>query len=463
MMVASDQSFSGTAFSEGLALELKAWLDPTKPQHAAVLVRTMIALRNHGGGTLLIGYNNDGTPRVDEATYDVDERYHVDRIQDLVSRHASERFEIAVAITQHEGRRYPRVEVPTGVRTPVRVKAALVGERDDEPHSFLTKGEVLVRTLESNGRPSTSEATDTDWEQLMRVCFDNREADIGRFIRRHLGGVAPAIGDLLKTVKAMPSADAAADLLALGDERFASAFAERALGDTAEKIRAWGGQEAALVITPTPAGFRPNQDFLRRMLSSVPRLTSYPPWHDTKNAEPANQLDVRDERWEALVYDRAEFDIMSFELLDPTGRFYQRRLLLPDVIARRAGQQAKMVLGERQAITDVAELFITGLLFAAAMNVGDEHHSLDWAFRWSGLKGRFVDSWFMVGQSRYVAADNVSPLCRVSFPADTPPTALAPLIGQAMAPMFATFRGYEEPQTQIDETLTEVIERRSQF
>jgi hypothetical protein len=53
----------------------------------------------------------------------------------------------------------------------------------------------------------------------------------------------------------------------------------------------------------------------------------------------------------------------------------------------------------------VAETFVTGLLFAAAMDVADEHHSLDWAFRWSGLKGRIVDGWFRGGASGYVAAD----------------------------------------------------------
>jgi hypothetical protein len=51
----------------------------------------------------------------------------------------------------------------------------------------------------------------------------------------------------------------------------------------------------------------------------------------------------------------------------------------------------------------------------------------------------------------------------VTFPADTPPAALGPFIGQAMTPMFATFRGYEEPPNQIDETLAEVIEKRSKF
>ncbi|WP_231737558.1 hypothetical protein, partial [Caulobacter sp. CCH5-E12] len=106
---------------------------------------------------------------------------------------------------------------------------------------------------------------------------------------------------------------------------------------------------------------------------------------------------------------------------------------------------------------------VTGLAFASALNIADEQHTLHWAFRWSGLAGRHVDEWFMRGPSEYVSADDVSPICKVSFSADTPVSALAPVVEQLMAPMFAMFRGYEEPSTQVGETLLEVIQRRSKF
>jgi hypothetical protein len=345
----------------------------------------------------------------------------------------------------------------------VRTKGEIVEQRDTGPYPLLKIGEVPVRTLESNGRPSTAEASASDWEHLMQVCFDNREAEIGRFIRRHLGGVAPALAELLASVKDMPSPDAVIDLLQFGKDRFKQSFDERDLPERAAEFLSWGGREVGLTITPTPDGFSPTQDFLRRILASVPRITTYPPWLDTMAAAPENQPQVRQGRWEAFIFYSDLFDALSFELLDPAGRFYERRLLLPDVIARRKQVQPRLVLGEREAITDVAELFVTGLAFASAMNAADEHHMLNWAFRWSGLKDRFVDNWFMIGPSRYIAVEDVSPICRTSFAADTPPTALAPMIAQVMAPMFAMFKGYSEPSTQIDETLAEVIERRSRF
>jgi len=451
--------------SEGLALELKSWLDPERPEHKAVIVRTLIALRNHGGGALWIGFSDNGRPKDDDAPFDVEPRYHVDRIQDLVSRHASPRFEVTVGIVEHQGRRYPRIEVPAGIRTPVRVATAIQQERDGRPHVLLDAGTIPVRTLMANGRPSTAECGEQDWEQLMQVCFDNREADIGRFIRRHLGGVAPAISNLVAAVRAIPMPEdgqGAAEFLRLGAERFAAAYESRKL--LAGDLLLCGGREAALVIAPAPVGFDATGDFLRRMEASVPRFTTYPPWIDAvSGGGVGREAQVLQGRWESLLHSEEIFDLLTFGILDPGGRFYERRLLLPDVIARRAGRPRRQSLGERETLTDIAETMATGLAFAGAMGVADENHVLHWAFRWTGLARRLADVWFAGGASNYVAVEDVSPICRVSFSADTPASALAPMIRQATAPMFAMFRGYGVPPQQIDETLSEVIERRSHF
>jgi hypothetical protein len=451
--------------SEGLALELKSWLDPERPEHKAVIVRTLLALRNHGGGVLLIGFTDNGKPRDDVPSYDVEQRYHPDRIQELVSRYASARFEVEVTLLEYEERRYPRIEVSSGIRTPVRVTTAIEQVRDGAPYSLLEAGEIPVRTLMTNGRPSTAACGAADWEQLMQVCFDNREADIGRFIRRHLGGVAPAVAELVAAVKSIPTPvdeAVATEFLQLGGERFTEAYARQNL--LAGDLLRCGGREVALVISPQPTGFEATGDFLRRIVSSVPRLSTYPPWVDVLSGSGvARQAQVFQGRWESLLHDQNMFDLLTFALLDPAGRFYERRLLLRDVIARRADRQRRHSLGERETLTDVAETLVTGLEFARMMRVADEGHLLHWAFRWTGLTGRLVDTWFTASPSYYIAEEDTSPICRVSFAADTPAAALASMIRQVIAPMFAMFRGYEVPPQQIDETLAEVIERRSRF
>ena len=42
--------------AEDLTFEIKEWLDLTQNVHKAKLAQAMIALANHGGGAVLIGY-----------------------------------------------------------------------------------------------------------------------------------------------------------------------------------------------------------------------------------------------------------------------------------------------------------------------------------------------------------------------------------------------------------------------
>jgi hypothetical protein len=53
-------------------------------------------------------------------------------------------------------------------------------------------GDVYCRTLNANGTASTAIAQPTDWRDIFDRCFENREADIGRFLRRHSG--SPPMG-----------------------------------------------------------------------------------------------------------------------------------------------------------------------------------------------------------------------------------------------------------------------------
>jgi hypothetical protein len=40
---------------ESLSVEIKRWIDPDRPEGIAMIVRAVLALRNHGGGALVSG------------------------------------------------------------------------------------------------------------------------------------------------------------------------------------------------------------------------------------------------------------------------------------------------------------------------------------------------------------------------------------------------------------------------
>jgi len=45
---------------EDLAIELKEWLDFSSEEHRADLAKAILALANHGGGTVVLGFSDQG-------------------------------------------------------------------------------------------------------------------------------------------------------------------------------------------------------------------------------------------------------------------------------------------------------------------------------------------------------------------------------------------------------------------
>ena len=170
--------------SEGLSVEIKTWIDPKAAEGIAKITKAVIALYNRDGGYLIIGFNNDTLqPDREDAPDDVKAAFHVDVIQGIVSRYSSISIEIQVAFVERKGSLHPVIAVPQGVTVPAAAKRDL----NDNGRMLIREDTVYFRTLGSNGTPSTSAIKASDWPDLLKICFDNREADIGRFLRRQLG------------------------------------------------------------------------------------------------------------------------------------------------------------------------------------------------------------------------------------------------------------------------------------
>ena len=107
---------------ESLSVELKRWIDPDDPEGIEKIVRATLALRNHGGGYLVVGFDNDTQPDKNNVPADVKSAFHIDNIQALISKYASDPFEVAVEFPEREGQSYPVIVVPSGVTTPVLVR-----------------------------------------------------------------------------------------------------------------------------------------------------------------------------------------------------------------------------------------------------------------------------------------------------------------------------------------------------
>jgi hypothetical protein len=79
--------------AESLNVEVKTWIDPRTPDGIAKLIKAVFAIRNRNGGFVVLGFDNlTLKPDPNPLTDDIDLLFHIDEIQGLVSRFASQPF-----------------------------------------------------------------------------------------------------------------------------------------------------------------------------------------------------------------------------------------------------------------------------------------------------------------------------------------------------------------------------------
>lgn len=451
--------------AEGLNVEVKRWIDPTANPGIEKIVKAVLALRNRNGGYLVIGFDNMTlAPDSGHEPPNVRSTFHIDVIQGQISRYSSEPFEVAVGFGLRNGIEYPAIVVPPGVQIPVAAKRDLI----DNGKTLIRNGAVYFRTLTTNGTPSSAEAQPDDWREILGICFDNREADIGRFIRRQLGGgeitsLMTALRDagLVNPIPSPPTLrDRAETLLGEGEKQFQLALKNRTLDAAAETLVESGSWSAALVIDPPKVDARPDRSFIAKIASINPNLTGWPIWLDTSASSTVeNRPIVRENAVQSLIVFYGVGSHIDFHRLDPKGRFYLRRVLQDDAVPSRVtpGTALDPIL----VILRVAETIAVGITFAKELGWSVEQTRLGFAFRWQGLAGRELSQWSdpYGGIDWGKAHDNqITTYTEMSL--DTPISAVAPFVEQATRDLFVLFNGHVLSAGVIEDRVQRLIERR---
>lgn len=441
---------------ESLSVELKRWIDPDTEEGKAKIVKAALALRNHGGGYLVIGFDdNTLAPDLENIPDNLREKFHVDKIQGLISKYASETFEIFLKFPEKEGQKYPVIIVPSGVKTPVAAKSELT----HKGQKLIKTDMIYVRSLHANNTPSSSQATRKDWPKITEVCFDNREADIGRFLRRHLGGLTPEIigefaAAISKKTETEPTVeDRLEKYLKESEERFKAVTTERNLN-----LPEHGVWEVALIFIGEVPPHRATRDFLNLLGSSNPDYTGWSVWLDSSRAHDENSRPlVINEVWESMIVNQEIIDFMRF---DPKGKFYSRRALEEDVSKIQGVREPMKVLDFVLPIIRSAEAVAVGISFAKAMGCDPESTQLAYAFKWSKLKGRRLVSLnpaSHIPPSAPAYQDEV--LSCINVPLETPLSALGSYIDKIVQPLFEIFDGFALG-TEVIEGLTQRLIQR---
>jgi hypothetical protein len=447
--------------SESLNVEIKRWIDPMTPDGAAKIAKAAIALRNRNGGYFVVGFD-DGTLQPDPSRPDdVRTAFHIDVVQLIVSKYASTPFEVQVAFAERDGHEYPVIAIPEGVTTPVAAKRDLiVGSK-----TLIREDAVYFRTLGSNGTPSTSVIKAADWRELMDICFDNREADIGRFLRRQLG--IEGATRFLSMVTGVETQGRASEtlesrtraLLQASQQHFTRAISKRQLSEKERAALQLGSWEVALLIDPSKDFSDSSSEFLSRVSSANPRYTGWPAWLVSSNfRNPADRSYKYEGAWEELVISIGEgtYGHFDFYRMHAKGEFYQWRILQDDLTDK---VKPKTALEPTLVLYRVAEAIAVGLSLAKALEY-DEKSTLGFMFKWNGLTGRHLEAWARssyFSEGRRAHQDTAEGY--VEVPLDTPENAIAPYVQQATKNLFSAFDGFEFATQSIEQWVTKLLTR----
>lgn len=154
---------------EDMDIELKQWMDPTDKVVRAKLAKELLALRNHGGGYLVIGYK-DGHPPTPDYNRPTDlSVFSTDAVNNIVKKYAEPPFHCTSYLIDHpgSGEQYPVIVVPGGAQVPVRCKS----DSPDDGKS-IRKDAYYIRRPGPESSPPQSAA---EWDVLLEQCLLSRK------------------------------------------------------------------------------------------------------------------------------------------------------------------------------------------------------------------------------------------------------------------------------------------------
>ena len=169
---------------ESLNIEVKGWLDMNDVESRGTIAKALIALENHGGGYLVIGFSEDDARLLspNQSRPESLSSFGTDEINAIIKKYAEPPFHAHVTFQRHPESRdeFPVIRSPGSSKVPVR-------SCSETPGGTLKNKVYYIR---KPGPSSEAPLEGREWDALIRRCVLNQRSEIIDILRSFIPTVA---------------------------------------------------------------------------------------------------------------------------------------------------------------------------------------------------------------------------------------------------------------------------------
>jgi hypothetical protein len=426
--------------TEDLGFEIKRWLDLNDLEHRANLAKALIALANHGGGHLLIGFEEaDGGWRPCEPHPGSLAAYSQDSINSVVARFAEPPFHCSVRHVKHPSSDalYPIIRISRGTGVPVRTKSGC--------GCGCVKANVYY--IRRPGPSSDSPRSGREWDELIGRCVrTNRDSLLGDIHSIVMGTATP--------ITPLGISESLDKWISESRDRWVELIRERLPSEDPSRYRygVWcvAYQISGLVQAPT---LRQLRDRLRR---AEVRFTGWPEWMVFDNTFVPQPFEAT---LECLVVGGRLDDVghSDYWRVAPSGAAFLLRGYQEDATPPHP---PGTLLSVTMPIWRLGEAIIHASALSRELDAREP--SVCMRVTWEGLKNRVLASFDPGRDSRrsYICHQN-SVTTHLEFEPRHVETNLEELVTESLAPLYEAFDLFPLSQVMVAEELTKLKTRHS--
>ena len=429
---------------EDLAVEYKTWLGFDQEKDKASLAKACIALANHGGGFLVLGFDEDGDSLNSVAKPAVIGEITQDAINSIIRRYADPPFHCQLRLIPHPETSvaHPVISVPSDQSVPVISKRDCLGTIQQHRCYVRKPGPI-------SEEPKTAE----EWRTLFRRCAQANREEILSAMRSIVMGRAETEAPASRSIQEFE------DFRTASFERWQTVTKDLD-PDSPERFPNGYYEVSVHLVDATPAD---NITVLKQHLSQARRvkLTGWPPFLDMgREGWRPYPLNDHIEAWIGRRIDECtprEPQYSDYWRASRKGQLYTIRGYAEDSLEDNRRVRPGSVIDVTLPVWRVGEI----LYFAARfLDEFEDAQAVLINCRFTGLAGRAITSFNIrrMTSSRPCLSDEMETGANIT-PQQLQENVVE-IVHQLLSPIYEAFDFYTLSRTLVEEELSNMRENR---